>query len=74
MADLKEAAFRLEHPQEVSNRDESAVRQQVADLRDRASHHENEITELEKTLAVVSDEIDVTDSAVHVFRNKLLLP
>ena len=29
--DLKEAAARLEHPQEVSNRDESAVRQQVTE-------------------------------------------
>ena len=40
MADQKEAAYRLEHPQEVSNRDESTIRQQVADLRERAAHHE----------------------------------
>ena len=73
-SELKEAAHRLEFPQEVSNRDESAVRQQVADLRDRASHHEKEITELEKTLATLANEIAAMDKAAVGKREKLLMP
>ncbi len=74
LADLKETAHRLEHPQEVSNRDESAVRQQVADLRDRASHHEKEITELEKTLTAVVNELAATEKAAANQRDRLLVP
>jgi chromosome segregation ATPase len=74
MADLKEAAYRLEHPQEVTNRDESSIRQQVADLRDRASHHEKEIPALEKTLATVKSETDATEKAVASLRAPLLVP
>jgi predicted nucleic acid-binding Zn-ribbon protein len=74
MADLKEAAYRLEHPQEVTNRDESAIRQQVADLRERASHHENEIPALEKTLRTVVDEFAATEKAATSLRDRLLVP
>lgn len=74
MADLKEAAYRLEHPQEVTNRDESAIRQQVADLRERAAHHEKEIAVLEKTLNAVADEFTATDTAMRSQRERLLSP
>jgi chromosome segregation ATPase len=74
MADLKEAAYRLEHPQEVSNRDESAIRQQVVDLRERASHHEKEIPALEKTLAEVADVLAATDKVISDQRDRLLVP
>ncbi len=74
MADLKESAHRLEHPQEVANRDESAIRQQVADLRERASHHEKEIPALEKTLAAVKSETDATEKAAICLRDRLLMP
>ncbi len=73
-ADLKETAHRLEHPQEVSNRDESSVRQQVADLRDRASHHDKEIAELEKTLTAVTNDIAATEKAVASQRERLQVP
>ena len=71
LADLKETAHRREHPQGVSNCDESAVRQQFADLRDRVSHHEKEIAELEKTLTVVVNEIAATEKAVMEQRERL---
>lgn len=74
MADLKEAAYRLEHPQEVSKRDESAIRQQVADLRERAAHHEKEIPALEKTLGTVVDEFAATEKTVVGLRGRLLVP
>jgi chromosome segregation ATPase len=74
MADLKEAAYRLEHPQEVSNRDESAIRQQVADLRERASHHEREIPALEKTLATLSSEFTSIELAAAKLRDQRLFP
>lgn len=74
MADLKEAAYRLEHPQEVTNRDESAIRQQVADLRERASHHEKEIPTLEKTLAAVANELAATEKATSNLRDRLFVP
>ena len=74
MADLKEAAYRLEHPQEVSNRDESAIRQQVADLRERTSHHEKEIATLEKTLAAVANELAATEKATSNLRDRLFVP
>ncbi len=74
LADLKEAAHRLEYPQEVTNRDESAVRQQVADLRERASHHEKEIPELEKTLTAVAKEIAATEKVAACLRDRLLVP
>ena len=51
--DLKEAAHRLEHPQEISNRNEPAIRQQIADLRDRAANQEKVITDLEKTRTTI---------------------
>ena len=74
MAELKEAAYRLEHPQEVTNRDESAIRQQVADLRERASHHEKEIAVLEKTLKTVVDELAATEKEATSLRHRLLVP
>ena len=74
LADLKEAAYRLEHPQEVTNRDESAVRQQVADIRERASHHEKEIAELDKMLTVVGNEIAATEKVAASRRELLLVP
>ena len=74
MADLKEAAYRLEHPQEVTNRDESAVRQQVADLRERAAHHEKEIPALEKTSCELAQEFSATEEVVAGIRNLLQAP
>ena len=74
LADLKEAAHRLEHPQEVSNRDESAARQQVADLRDRASNQEKVIAELEKMLAAVASEIATTEKVGANLRDRFLVP
>jgi chromosome segregation ATPase len=74
MADLKEAAYRLEHPQEVSNRDETAIRLQVADLRERASHHEKEIPVLEKTLVAIQNEFVSTEMATTSMRDRLLVP
>ena len=74
MADLKEAAYRLEHPQEVSNRDESAIRQQVADLRERAAHHEKEIPVLEKSLATLVDELAEIEKVAANQRDRFIVP
>jgi len=73
-ADLKEAAHRREHPQEISNRNESATRQQVADIRDRAANQEKEIAELEATRANVTNEIAATEKAAENLRERLLVP
>ena len=74
MADLKEAAYRLEHPQEVTNRDQSAIRLQVADLLERAAHHEKEIPVLEKTLGAVVDEFAAVEKTAAMYRDRLLIP
>jgi chromosome segregation ATPase len=74
MADLKEAAYRLEHPQEVSNRDESAVRQQVADLRDRAAHHDKEIIQIQKSLTTICIGIAEAEQAASKSREQMLIP
>ena len=73
-ADLKETAHRLEHSQEVSNRDESAVRQDLEDIRSRLVHHEMEITEVQKTLTAVASEIAATENAVANLRDRFPLP
>ncbi len=44
--------------------DESDTCKQIADLRDRASHHEKAIAELEKTLDAVQSETLATEKAV----------
>lgn len=74
MAELKEAAYRLEHPQEVSNRDESAIRQQVADLRERAANNQKVIAELEKTLSEVRAELTATEKSAVNLRDQTLIP
>jgi hypothetical protein len=64
----------LGHQQEVSKRDESAVRQQIADLRERAANNQKVITELEKTLSEVADEFVMTDKAASCLRDRLRVP
>lgn len=73
MAELKEAAYRLEHPQEVINRDESAIRQQVEDLCERAVHNQKVIGELEKTLASVTSEADAAEKAAVSLRDRSMM-
>ena len=65
---------RMEHRQEVSNHDESAIRQQITDIRDRASNQDKVIAELEKTLTVVVNEIAETENAGANLRDRLLVP
>ena len=72
--DPKETAHNLEHPQEISNRNEPAIRQQIADLRDRAANQELVIAELEKTRTTIANEIATTDKAAASLRERLLVP